>query len=75
MDLSKLASPFNFGAVTAILVFLVLSWRVPAGKPTTPSRYSLIVTSLIISALVVVLSRYANPMSAAEVFDTNPPGF
>lgn len=75
MNLAQLASPFYFGAVTAVLVFIVLSWRVPAGKPTTPTRYSLVVTSAIISAVVGFLSKYASPSATAEIFDTNPPGF
>lgn len=72
---AQLASPLYFGVVALILTFLVLSWRIPAGKPTSPTRYSHLITSSLVAGVLSTLLWYSSAAASAEIFDTNPPGF
>jgi hypothetical protein len=70
-----LSRPGYFAVAALLLTFLILSWRIPSGRTSSPTRYSHLVTSAVVAGTLAVLLWYANPSASAEIFDTNPPGF
>jgi hypothetical protein len=79
MSLSRVdltSGPMYIAAASTLLVFVVLSWRIPSGKSSSPTRYSHFVTSVLIAALVTLFTHFLGAGgNSGEVFDTNPPIF